>query len=99
MPKADLTVDYAMLAHSAQSLRLIATEFDGADARRDANTGIWGSCDVARAMNDFVDNWDRHRGKLVESINNVGGMCAGAKEALTRVDHGLADSMIRSGKG
>ncbi|MGH3720372.1 MAG: hypothetical protein ACRDRI_16315 [Pseudonocardiaceae bacterium] len=95
----DLTVDYSTLEHSEQSLRLIATELDGADARRDENAGIWGSSDVAEAMTDFVGNWDRHRGQLVESINNVGGMCAGTREAFTGADHDLADAMVRAGEG
>jgi hypothetical protein len=96
---ADLTVDYATLEHPEQSLQRIATELDGADAHRDADAGIWGSSDIAEAMRNFVDNWDRHRGKLVESVKNVGGMCASVREAFAAADQDLADTMAHAGQG
>ena len=51
----DLKVSYASLDSSEQSLQRMATELEGADARRAANVDVWGSSDVA--MGEFVDNW------------------------------------------
>lgn len=96
---ADLKVNYAALDSSEESLLRIATELDGADTRRDANADVWGSADVAEAMGEFVDNWDYHRGKLVESLRNVGGMCASARDCFTGTDQSLADKMVNAGEG
>ena len=52
----DLKVNYARLDESERSLQQIATELEGADARRAANADIWGSSDVAEAMDGFVGN-------------------------------------------
>ncbi|MGH3800348.1 MAG: hypothetical protein ACRDTD_09500 [Pseudonocardiaceae bacterium] len=95
----DLKVNYPTLDHSERSLQRIATELEGADTRRDANAGIWGSSDVADAMSDFVDNWDYHRTKLLESLKNVGGMCASARETFAGSDRQLAAELTRAGEG
>ncbi|MGH3866437.1 MAG: hypothetical protein ACRDQ4_09935 [Pseudonocardiaceae bacterium] len=50
-------------------------------------------------MRNFVDNWDRHRGKLVESVKNVGGMCASVREAFAAADQDLANTMAHAGQG
>jgi hypothetical protein len=89
----DLTVDYATLDDSEQSLHRIGQEFEGATDRRDVLRGAWGSGRVADAMGDFVDNWDRHRKKLLESIKSVGEMCAGTKETFQGTDKQLADEL------
>lgn len=94
----DLRVSYATLDHSEQTLHRIATELEGADKRRDANAEIWGSSEVADAMSDFVGNWDRHRGKLVDSLNSVAGMCATARDTFAGSDHQLAARLAGAGK-
>lgn len=95
----DLKVNYTTLDQSERSLQGITTELESADARRDAKADIWGSSDVADAMRDFVDNWDHHRAKLLESLNNVGGMCASAKETFAGSDRQLAAELTRAGEG
>ena len=95
----DLKVDYATLDHSERSLQRIATELEGADARRDANARIWGSSDVADAMREFVDNWDRHRRHQIESLASVAEMCATAKESFAGADRQLAAELTGPGEG
>ncbi len=92
----DLKVSYASLDSSEQSLQRMATELEGADARRAANVDVWGSSDVA--MGEFVDNWDRHRKQLVESLTSVGGMCASARECFTGTDQQLSAKMAGAGE-
>jgi hypothetical protein len=94
----DLKVNYASLDSSEQSLQRIATELEGADAQRAANADVWGSSDVAAAMGEFVDNWDRHRKQLVESLTSVGGMCASARECFTGTDQQLSAKMAGAGE-
>ncbi len=96
---ADLKVNYATLDQSEQSLRRIASELEGAEARRHANERIWGSSDVADAMSEFVGNWDRHRRELVESLQSVAGMCASAREAFAGSDRQLAAELTGTGEG
>ncbi len=96
---ADLKVDYASLDNSEQSLQRIATELEGADARRAANADVWGSSDVAAAMGGFVDNWDRHRKQLVESLKSVGEMCASSRDCFTGADQQLSSTLSGAGEG
>ena len=89
----DLRVDYDLLDQSQTSLQRIAHEFASAEATRDELAGIWGSRDVAVAMRGFVDNWDRHRGELLSSIQRVGEMCAASTETFRCSDLALAQAL------
>ncbi len=94
-----LKVDYTALNDSERSLLRISTELEGAEARRDADAGIWGSSDVADAMEEFVGNWDRHRKQLVESLKSVGEMCASSRDCFTGTDQQLASKLAGAGEG
>ena len=50
------------------------------------------------AMRGFVDNWDRHRGQLLSSIEKVGQMCAASAETFRCNDLALSQ-VIQSGDG
>ena len=95
----DLKVNYASLDDSERSLQQIATELEGADARRAANADIWGSSDIAEAMDEFVGNWDRHRKQLVESLRSVGEMCASSRGCFTGADQQLSSKLAGAGEG
>lgn len=86
---ADLKVNYALLQHSEQTLHVIARELEDANARRDANADIWGTPEVAAAMEEFVNNWDTHRTTLVESLHGVGRLCAMTRETVSGADQQL----------
>lgn len=90
---ADLTVDYAALDRAQLSLRKIATELEHLERHRDEVEDIWGSDQVRDAMSGFAGNWDRHRGQLLESVREVGQMCAGTAETFRGVERALADSL------
>lgn len=95
----DLKVNYASLDDSERSLQQIATALEGAEARRAANADIWGSSDVAGAMNEFVGNWDRHRKQLVESLKSVGEMCASSRDCFAGTDQQLSSKLPGAGEG
>ena len=94
----DLKVDYSLLDQSQTSLQRIASEFGSCEATRDELAHVWGSHDVAGAMRGFVNNWDRHRGQLLDKINNVGQMCAASAETFRCADLALRD-VIRRAEG
>lgn len=87
----DLKVDYSVLDQSQTTLARIASEFGSCEATRDELAPIWGSHDVAGAMRGFVNNWDRHRGQLLDKISSVGEMCASSAETFRCADLALRD--------
>jgi hypothetical protein len=87
----DLKVDYAVLDTSESALARIAAEFESAPHHRDQLSDIWGSSEVADAMREFVDNWDRHRNGLLKSIKNVGSLCAATTAGFRECDRHLSD--------
>lgn len=89
MPVTDLKVDFATLEASESSLHRIASEFAAADRHSGDLEHVWGSREVARAMRDFVDNWDRHRATLLESVKSVGSMCGGSAAVFRAADQQL----------
>ena len=92
----DLKVDYSLLDQSQTSLARIASEFSHCEATRDELAPIWGSHDVAGAMRGFVNNWDRHRGQLLDKINSVGQMCATSAETFRCADLALRDVITQA---
>lgn len=90
MGEPDLTVDYDFLADCERKLGQLKKTFEDIENRRDDMKEHWGSGAVAGAMEDFVDNWDDYRTKLVEPIESVGKLVAGSKKAFEDLDEQLA---------
>ncbi|MCF2435137.1 hypothetical protein LV779_13060 [Streptomyces thinghirensis] len=90
MGDSDLTVDYEFLADCERKLGQLKKTFEDIEDRRDDMKEHWGSGAVAGAMEDFVDNWDDYRTKLVESLESVGKLVAGSKKAFEDLDEQLA---------
>ncbi|CAL9447452.1 WXG100 family type VII secretion target [Streptomyces sp. NPDC093808] len=90
MGEPDLTVDYEFLAECERKLGQLKRTFEDIENRRDDMKEHWGSRAVAEAMKDFVNNWNDYRTRLVESLENVGKLVAGSKEAFEDLDGELA---------
>ncbi|MFI9819828.1 hypothetical protein ACIHFC_05020 [Streptomyces sp. NPDC052013] len=90
MADPDLTVDYDFLADCERKLGQLKRTFEGIENRRDDMKEHWGSSAVAGAMEDFVDNWDDYRTRLIEAIESVGKLVAGSKKAFEDLDDDLA---------
>lgn len=90
MGEPDLTVDYEFLADCERKLDQLKKTFEDIESRRDDMKEHWGSGAVAGAMEDFVDNWDDYRTRLIESIKSVGTLVAGSKKAFEDLDEQLA---------
>ncbi|MFC7982663.1 hypothetical protein [Streptomyces sp. NPDC057336] len=90
MGEPDLTVDYDFLADCERKLSQLKKTFEDIENRRDDMKEHWGSVTVAGAMEDFVDNWDDYRTRVIESIESVGKLVAGTKKAFGDLDDELA---------
>lgn len=87
----DLCVSYDTLEDCERDLKTIKDEFENCGKRKDELRGAWGSGEVADAMAEFVDNWDRHRKELVQSITSVGEMATNTLQTFKESDQKLAD--------
>jgi uncharacterized protein YukE len=90
MGEPDLTVDYDFLADCERKLGQLKKTFEDIESRRDDMKEHWGSGTVAGAMEDFVNNWDDYRTRLIESIESVGKLVATSKKAFEDLDDDLA---------
>lgn len=90
MAEPDLTVDFEFLAESERKLGQLKKEFEDLENRRDDMRRHWGSGAIADAMDEFVDNWDDYRTKLVQGITSVGELVAGTKKAFEDLEKQLS---------
>jgi uncharacterized protein YukE len=88
---ADLKVDTDALERTAGALRDLASDLRSAEKHRDEMAGRWGGRQVERAMRGFVDDWDRHRRKLIEALENAGVPCDATVKTFCGIENALAD--------
>ncbi|WP_055418486.1 hypothetical protein [Streptomyces pactum] len=91
---SDLTVDFDLLKTSAKQLNAIRTEFKDLGEWKDDITSVVGASELRSAMTDFIDNWDDNRKRLVESLEEVGKMVEGTRDAFKSLD----DELAKTGK-
>ena len=65
-----LKVDLTMLAGTAEELRGLADEFESASRFASAYADV-GHPRVLDALDEFANNWDRHRDKLTGRLDAV----------------------------
>ncbi|MEH0416875.1 hypothetical protein [Streptomyces sp. B21-083] len=92
---SDLQVDYDLLSTSAKQLAQIRREFKGLEDWKQDIESLLGDSRVQAAMGDFVDNWDKNRGRLVEEIEEVGKQVKTTSDAFK----GLDDQLAKANKG
>ncbi|GAB2328685.1 WXG100 family type VII secretion target [Streptomyces griseoincarnatus] len=98
MVEPDLTVDYEFLSDCERKLGQLKKTFEDIENRRDDMKEHWGGRGIAEAMEDFVDNWDDYRTRLVESLESVGKLVAGSKKAFEDLDGELAKANKKKNK-
>lgn len=86
----DLRVTDHLLADTERQLAKLHAEFRGIAAHRGELRSALGADPVADAMDGFVDNWAWYRGKLLASIESVGGLAGSARETFRATDERLA---------
>ena len=94
---SDLIVNDEVLADSEHRLTRLHAEFQHLDDQKKELYGLWGSGDIADAMNDFFDNWSYKRKKLLSSIEDVGGMVTDTRKAFRDTDDKLAKAEHHGG--
>ncbi|MFA3875270.1 hypothetical protein ABS735_16485 [Streptomyces sp. MMCC 100] len=91
---SDLIVDLQLLTTSAKQLKEIQIEFRGLGAWKDDIKSVVGAPELKEAMTDFIGNWDKNRKRLIESLETVGKMVSGTRDAF----EGLDDELSKVGK-
>jgi uncharacterized protein YukE len=95
---ADLKVSYDWLSQTTSNLKAIQNELQNTgDHQRDVK-GALGSGDIAHAMDDFANNWDNHRRKILDKVQSLGEMSEKTMEAFTDVDNKLKNGVEGHGK-
>lgn len=82
-----LRVDTALLRTAGTQLRLVADEFQQANANSDDAAEVVGHRGLAEAVRSFAHNWDDRRAKMVEKIGTLAKsatMVGGAFEELDK---------------
>jgi hypothetical protein len=96
-----LRADLERIATTASELRFLHGEFANARQTVDDYRGYLGSGPLADRLDDFVDNWKRHRQRLTESLDGVAGAAQAGVDAYHGVDadltRALRDSFAANG--
>lgn len=87
---SDLVVDFTLLNTSANQLATIRDEFKNLGEWKDDIKSVVGASELKDAMGEFIDNWDDNRKKLLETLETVGAMVEGTRDAFKGLDDDLA---------
>jgi len=88
-----LTVDTAGLREAGAALRLVAAEFDDADAHSDAAAESVGHHELASAVRDFAHGWDDRRAELVQEVAALAQSCEGIGDGFEDLDRQFAAAL------
>ena len=89
-----LTVDTAGLREAGAALRLVAAEFDDADAHSDAAAESVGHHELASAVRDFAHGWDDRRAELVQEVAALAQSCEGIGDGFEDLDREFAKALL-----
>lgn len=94
----DLRVNIDLLVSSESRLKNLNKEFKNLGTRKDDMHPYWGSGEIADAMDEFVDNWDDYRAKMLDNIDTVGKLIKSTIDGFTGLDRDLADGLRKGRK-
>ncbi len=89
-----LKVDLALLRSTGEGLGQIKDVLRRAEASK-PGVGVLGHPGLSQAMDDFVDNWTIHRGKLVSAVEAHQKMAIESADAYQRTDTDLANELTK----
>jgi hypothetical protein len=89
----DLVVKFQMLEDSQSSLKSIMTEFDKTETRVDGLDDIWSDGDVQSAMHSFATDWQDHKQKLLQKMDDAYKHSAKCLQSWQKSDSSLAASV------
>ena len=90
---ADLDIDTQVLRDTGSALRLVATEFDGANVRSDVIADAVGDGALADRVRAFAHGWDDRRATMVQGIAFLADAAVGVGDTYDRIDTELAGSL------
>lgn len=82
----DLEIDTDVLVEAGRSLRVVATEFEHANANSDRAAEAVGDDRLADRVRDFAHNWDDKRGKILKNIGTLAEAATGVGEAFEQLE-------------
>ncbi|MGH3875104.1 MAG: hypothetical protein ACRDSR_27005 [Pseudonocardiaceae bacterium] len=88
-----LRVDTGLLRTAGEQLRVVATEFQQANANSDDAAEAVAHRGLADAIRSFAHNWDDRRAKMVERIGKLATSATGVGEAFEQVDDEFAAAL------
>ena len=88
----DLKVD-ATLDQTNADLKKIHDEFDNASKNAKDDRNIWGQRDLAKAMDDFANNWKIHRDKINEKLKSLSDKVDKAVAAWDDAENQLSNAL------
>ncbi len=91
-----LKIDLWLLRATGAGLGQIKDALQHAEVSK-PGVEVLGSGELAGAMDEFVDNWKIHRGRLVSSIEAHQKMAIESAEAYESTDAGLAKELTKQG--
>ena len=95
---ADLKVSYDWLDQTTSNLTAIRNELEHTGDHQKDIKGSLGSGDIAQAMDDFANNWDNHRRKILDKVQALGDMSEKTMQAFTDLENKLAKGLTGNGK-
>lgn len=95
---SDLIVNVELLTESEARLKSIKKELENLDNRKDDMHPYWGSGKISDVMDEFVENWDDYRKKMVETVDTVGKLVKGTIDGFSGLDAELAKELRKAGK-
>lgn len=88
-----LTLDTVALREAGSGLRLVAQEFDDANAATDDLAAALGHARLADRVRDFAHGWDDRRAEMVGSIAALAEACTGVGEGFEGLDTDFAAAL------
>ena len=88
-----LKLDTAALRDAGSGLRMVAQEFDGANAATTDLGPALGHERLAAKVRDFAYSWDDKREKMVGSIASLAEACTGVGEGFEGLDADFAGAL------
>lgn len=84
-----LRVDTRLLRETGAQLRVVATEFEHANATSDDAAEAVGHNGMGEAVRSFAHNWDDRRAKMMENISKLAESAKVTGEAFESLDQEL----------
>ncbi|CAN5303741.1 hypothetical protein BH11ACT1_BH11ACT1_22220 [soil metagenome] len=90
---SDLLLDTTALRQAGSSLRVVAQEFNDANAHSAGLSDAIGHSGLAGAVRGFAVSWDDRRAEMVDSIAALATACTGIGEGFENLDTQFAAAL------